>query len=187
MVHGKRYLIPVFMTVVLLAGCGNNPVSAPDIQRNTPTGQLDPLARIFFTGRDSFGMAFKAKVADAQLEGGPDNFTISSAGHATHLGPIQVAQSLKLDTDSDSIWGTFIFQGQHSQTAAGGYKAAISPEGGADQYALDGVFWIKDHTIKATKAQKDTGWGDLTGTLDRNANTMSYRMDGWLLHFVRGD
>jgi len=187
MVRLQQYFVPVFMAVLLLAGCGNNPVTAPDMQQNTPTGQRDPLARIFFTGRDSFGMAFKAKVSNARLDPSGSGFDIASTGHATHLGPIDVEQDLSVDEAGDTVRGAFTFTGQHGQMVLGKYKAARNERGHTDQYDLDGTFWITNHNIKATKAETDTGWGDLTGTLDLGAKTMSYRMDGWLLHFVRGD
>lgn len=187
MISMKKAVIPVFLTVLMLAGCFENPAAPPTAQNKTTTGETKPLARIFFTGRDSFGMAFKAKVSDATLTEESGEFGVSGSGHATHLGPIDVVQDLSIDEAGDSVRGAFTFTGQHGQMVFGKYKAARNERGHTDQYDLDGTFWITNHSIAATKAEKDTGWGSLTGSLDMDENTVSYRMDGWLLHFVRGD
>lgn len=189
--HLKSALLPILLSLLLVAGCSSDPASPLGMQDNSSAENADPLARAFFTGRDSFGVAFQARVADAQVTvDGENGFSIEGTGNATHLGRIQVDQQLRFDTGRDSIRGSFTFQGQQRQIVSGTYTGTRSATGSGDatnQYELEGVFRIWNHTISATKAEDKIGWANMTGSVDLDNNTLSYRLDGWLLHFVKED
>jgi|GEM_PF-1567594 len=197
MISIDKYVIPLMVTVFLLAACSNQPENPLNIQEDIHSEDItqEPLARgSFFTGRDSFGVAFKAKVTDAHFEadtlpGGIVEAEIEGTGNATHLGRIQVEQDLTFYTGRDSIFGTFVLSGvQGRQVLSGTYNAVSASNGSMDNsglFDLNGAAQILKGTISATKADNDSGWAALSGSVDFNANTVSYQMDGWLLHFVK--
>jgi len=194
MVLIKRYLIPILLMTFLVAGCNNEPYAPRDFGNGTSIDGLNPNSlarRAFFTGRDSFGVAFQSHVSNAELlpedtVDGVVNAAVSGRGNATHLGRITVDQTLKYDTGRDSVWGNFVFHSGDRNFVAGrfGGTATTSNNG---QLQLAGMFWVSSHSIQAVHTESDTGWGSFTGTADFSKQALSYRMDGWLLHFVRDD
>jgi len=136
-------------------------------------------------------------VQHAEISGTEESWTITGGGNATHLGRFSIAsQDFTLIEDTgdddvvieqtgrDSIAGTFEFIGTRNQTVEGTF-AGTREETGDQQYDLEGVFQIDDHDITATKAGNDSGWATMSGKVDLKRNTISYQLDGWLLHFVR--
>ncbi|HKJ68578.1 MAG TPA: hypothetical protein VKA68_11525 [bacterium] len=191
MVFNKHSLIPVFFAVLVLACCINNPASLPEYRNGINGENTDALARAFFTGRDSFGVAFNAKVSDAEVTTSENGFNIDGTGHATHFGRIAVWQNFRIipqETGRDSFVGDFEFtkQGRLRRdipppSIAGTYRGTLSP----DYASLEGIVEIDEHDIQATKADIDTVWAAMTGTIDFDRGSLSYRLDGWLLHFVK--
>lgn len=188
----KRYLIPALVIALFVAGCNNAPYAPRDFREGDSIDGFNPNSlarRAFFTGRDSFGVAFQAHVFNAELladdtTNGVINATVSGTGNATHLGRVTVDQTLKYDTGRDSVWGNFSFHSGDRQFVTGHYGGTTSMNNRGEVH-LTGNFWVQNHTVRAVHTENDTGWGSFTGTADFDRQTLSYRMDGWLLHFVR--
>lgn len=186
-------LIPVFLAVLVVASCTSDPTSVPAHQEQPAIEEGEPLARgAFFTGRDSFGVAFKANVKEVTFNQSTGGFDVTGWGNATHLGKIDVAGKLQFDTGRDSLFGSLTFNGKGRQVVQGDYHIdVISPSPDIQvtsvsaTHKLDGWVEITDHAVSATKAEDDIGWASLTGTIDMEKKTISYRLDGWLLHFVK--
>ncbi len=187
MVLIKRYLIPVMLIALLLAGCDNGPFAPRGIQDGASINGLSPTAlarRAFFTGRDSFGVAFQSHVSNAALALNDEDTTVSGWGNATHLGRMTVDQTLDYNSDTDSIWGMFSFQNTKGQYVAGTYRAATQ-ERDPGVLEFTGKFWTEDYNISAVHTEQDSGWGSISGTANFNQQMISFRMNGWLLHFTR--
>ena len=178
-------LVPIIYTIIILLGCSGEQLSSPLDVDGPAVDSPVPLGRAFFTGRDSFGVAFKATVRNAEFtaDTASEVITVSveGIGNATHLGRVQIHQQHKIDlNDPQQIMnGEFLFSGKHDQYVTGTYKGELQGED------LSGVFRITDHTVSATKAENDTGWAEMSGSLYSEENQLSYALDGWLLHFVK--
>jgi len=95
-----------------------------------------------------------------------------------------VEQTLQYDAATDSIWGMFTFQNGKGQYVAGTYRAATH-ERNPGHLEFSGKFWTDDYEVGAVHTDQDSGWGNISGTANFTKQMISYRMDGWLLHFVR--
>lgn len=181
----RNALVPIIYTLVILLGCTGEELNSP-LNTDTPVvDSPDPLGRAFFTGRDSFGVAFQATVKDAEFQTDTANnivtMSVTGNGNATHLGRVQIHQQHEIDlTKPQKIMnGEFLFSGKNDQYVTGSYKGEIHDTD------LSGVFQIRDHTVSATKAEEDTGWAEMSGSLNQEDGQLTYSLDGWLLHFVK--
>ena len=114
------------ITMLLLAvGCDRAPVTGVGDGTELTEG-TNPALRLY-TGRDSFGVAFDARISaeasaaanDAACDG--QTVDVSGSGQATHLGRIEVVQHHCL-ADGVITGGTFTY------TALNGTKAYVSGE-----------------------------------------------------------
>jgi hypothetical protein len=171
-----------FMTMLLpLFGCIDDRALGP-VEDEHPnvflinSGPGGDAASKFFTGRDSFGIALKAKVQVAPSGTGE--------GTATHMGRLVAEHDHVVNLDAMELrGGTFSYAGTTGGAIEGRYEGNITPTGEIDTYALQGTLWVDDGVIPGLNRPAE-GRGQIRGVLYPDGS-LTYAFDGWLLHHVR--
>ncbi len=179
-----------------------------DAQRDTLTSALEndnvesdaPLtSHKFFTGRDSFGVALKIRLAgDVALvdDGRCPEMTVvlAGSGNATHLGGIEgesshCADEADLSSFSD---GTFVLTGSTGGTIIGNYPplpvvTAVGKHGSDDVGdVIETKAEISGGEISAVQRDEVEGRGDLRIVMQPDGG-FTLTFDGWLLHHLADD
>lgn len=193
--HLLSLLFALAATAFLIAGCTGETLTAPEAQEDAPllVETLDaPLPALRFTGRDSFGIALKGRVAGTSTvaQDGRCPFEtvhLSGNGRATHMGRVDVVQSHCVDPSSplEVTDGVFAFHGTNGTEISGTYAGSLAParQGGS---TLELVLWVLDGTMPAADLEADDelnrkGRATALGVLDADGG-FSYELDGWLFH-----
>ena len=174
----------VFTAMLMAIGCDSGPVSSPpDAAVSSPETQSASAAQssLRFTGRDSFGVAFKATISGtARVEDdgrcSEETVVVSGSGQATHLGRVHVEQSHCLDPSSDEITdGHFTYTGRTGAEVSGTYES-VSGEGSPARIRAE----ITGTTLRLTQgAERIWGTAWIPGLLPSDG-PFSYRLDGYL-------
>lgn len=155
------------------------------------------IADKFFTGRDSFGVAFKVRLSgDAVVtnDDGCDDETVTldGFGNATHLGQIQGSFTHCIEEgDFSSVFGgQFELVGSTGGQVSGEYEPLPrvdkhGPHGrrnGAGD-VFETVAEVTGGEVSAVEHDPLEGRGDLRLVIKEN-DTFEVIFDGWLLHHV---
>lgn len=171
----------VFSVLVslLITGCIDEPMG-PQTDQALRQAREGPISTVRFTGRDSFGVALKARVSGTWSVQESGCFELSGSGNASHLGQIEVTQTICPDGSEPT--GTFSFTGRNGREISGEYLSGSVPPPGGGRLVLKDT--ITGESIPATPVDPEEGKADVTGTLHSNGR-FDYRLEGWLLHHVR--
>lgn len=147
----------------------------------------------FFTGRDSFGVAFKVQLEGEAVitsDGRCDDETVilSGSGNATHLGRIiegMLTHCIEEGDFSTVSDGQFSFRGSNGGEIVGEYKPlpSVSKNGKSRGDVFETKADITGGEIAAVKRDEVEGRGDLRIVMEPNG-TFTQTFDGWLLHHL---
>lgn len=184
--HISSIFFSVIVGLLLVSGCAEGPVGprADQVYLRTDAEANDNVQALrLFTGRDSFGLRFKARVSGMWVQTG-DCFDLTGSGNATHLGRINTTQSICVDGSNEVTESSFTFTGQNGRMISGeSLFGSVEPAGGGS-YNVVLKDTITGGSVPATQIDPEKGKADVTGTL-RSNGTFRYRLDGWLLHHLR--
>lgn len=193
--------ITVFLSLLAMAivGCSQDqslPTSAIYSEGvDQPLDQEAGLSK-FFTGRDSFGVAMKFRVAGGEIEvttddrcGSDDLIVLSGSGNATHLG--------RVDANFSHCMGDDFYNGEFELAGTGGaFITGIYPPeppvviGALGKNGNGNVIVTKAEinggAVDAVQRDEVEGRGDLR-VLVMPDESYELTFDGWLLHHLAED
>lgn len=189
-VYFRLFIASGLLTVLLVAGCADGELLTPEPPNdidNTPDPSWHEegiLSRFRFTGRDSFGVAFKARVSGTWSEDEQCKI-LTGTGNATHLGQIDVEQSI-CGAGPEITGGSFRIAGRTGGEVVGMYLPGGTLTEKGESFSITAKDTITGGTIQATPVEIEAGKATMTGMLHGDGH-FTYQIDGWLLHHVRAD
>lgn len=185
-----NYFLLVF-TVLLMIACSENfPEPDQPAERMGGSSLTDQVlaekkgqdASRSFTGRDSVGIAFKARVSGIFFTPEEDEckkMILEGSGKATHLAHIRVERSHCITEDFRITDGEFTYIGFKGDKIFGTYKGTRGPTRRDGSF----TFEVKEEMTGGTgRFAGVEGKATVTGIYYPDDDQFSYTSDGWLLN-----
>ena len=183
----KFFLFNLLYLILFISGCNEDSLEPEILEAPSDVSQLEEgisaekksfkNSRFSFTGRDSIGVAFKAKVAGTFTDFSEDELWEGNGnGKATHLAHIRVERSHWVTGDLIEN-GEVTYFGFKGDALYGTYEGFV-------QSNSDGSFAfevVEEITRGTGRFEEVVGKLTTTGTMQLDG-TFSYTSDGWLLN-----